>query len=100
MSTRVWQIVMTGDDVEGLKYPLVLGWENGMPGVLHVVMSGGYFHHIQLENVDEVTADEVKKGLAQMYDQKNMARMPKAIRDLQPKLEAEIDEWFTNQQGE
>ena len=94
---KVWQIVMTGDDVDGLKYPLVLGWEQSKLNVLSVVMSGDYFHHIQLEQVEDVDAMAVKRGLAQMYDQRNMARMSEAIRGLQSVLETKIDAWFANQ---
>lgn len=93
-ANKVWKIVLTDDDVESLKCPLVLGWELSKLNVFSVVMSGDYFHHVQLENVEDVDATMVKKGLAGMYTARDKAKMPEAIRDLQPKLEAEIDAWF------
>ena len=98
MSTnKVWQIVMTKDEVEGLVCPLVFGWELSRLNVLSVVMSGDYFHHVQLEHIDEVGAYEVKRGLTGMYTARDKAKMSEAIRGLQPKLEEMIDAWFANQ---
>lgn len=99
-ANKVWKIVLTDDDVEGLKCPLVLGWELSKLNVLSVVMSGDYFHHVQLEHIDEVGAHEVKRGLVSMYTARDKAKMPEAIRGLQPRLEAEIDAWFAANQSQ
>lgn len=77
---------------------LVVGWEyNPKTSTLHVVMSGPYYCHVQLEQVEEVDADTVKKGVAGMYLERHKAKMPEPIRGFQPTIVAEIDAWFANQ---
>lgn len=90
-----WPVVL---EIDGLKCPVALGWWKGTEsGVLTVVMDGDWYTLVQLKNVDEITVDDVKRALAGMYTARAMAKMPEAIRDLQPKLEAEIDAWFAKQ---
>ncbi len=77
---------------------LVLGWEyNPKTGTLHVVMSGPCYFHVQLEHVEEVDADKVKKGLAGMFLERHKAKMPEPIRGLQSTIAAEVDAWFASQ---
>ena len=91
--TSDWPVVL---EVEGLRCPVALKWR-GHDGILNVTMSGDWYANVDIRMVDGVTADEVKKGLAQMFQPDKVARMPEPLRWLMPTLEEKIDAWFAKQ---
>lgn len=95
-ATKDWPVVL---DVEGLRCPVAFCWKLNHR-VLNITMGGEWNDHVELENMDYMDAEAVKRGLKEMFQPAKVARMPESLRGLTPTLEAKIDTWFAANQSQ
>lgn len=89
-----WQLNFEVDDSS---CPLAFCWKLNRR-ILSIIMSCGDWNaYVGLKNMDYVDAAAVKRGLGEMFQPAEQAKMPEPLRGLQTTIEEKIDEWFVSQ---